>query len=335
MGRLLGGELEGGDEGAVVGAGAGTDFAGAANEVFAVEHLVDGDAEEGVVAAPGGGVAAAAGAVHEFGSEGAKAGGIGGAIEVTNDDDGGGAAVGFFGDSLYGGFVRTGVVVTDRREGVGVDEVEFAILELHAGADVGGAVLAMGVDDRAENGMFGIEEDAEVVAARVFDDVGVAGFQRGEGVEPFAADFLQEEKVGVVFLDEGEHFRVAVIAGEDVEGEDFELGAGCGASVFGEGEVVAGERLQLNEEEDAHDEGALAKFGEEQDDEEDGESHRAGEAKMGEEIECPVPAGQEHGEGQDHGGSDQASKKKSKERDHFRGVRGCFDWQGGCFRPEL
>ena len=332
---LWGGELEGGDDGAVIGAGARTDFARTTNEVFAIKDLVDGNSKEGVIALPSRGVASSPGAVHQFGGQRAETGGVGGAIKVADDDDGGGAGVNFFRDSFDGCFVRAGVAGTAGREGVGVDQVQFAILELNASADVGSAVLTMGIDDGAENGVFGIEKNAEVVATRMLDDVRVISFEGGQGCDPLLADFLQENVIGIVFLNEGQDVGVTVIEGEDVEGENFELGAGSGAVIFSEGEVVATERLQLDEEKATDHKSAFGEFAEEQDEEEDGKSDRAGEAKVGQEVEGPMPSCQEHRESEDCGHDGEASKDESKERSHFRGVLGCFDWQGGNFRPEL
>lgn len=195
--------MEGGDYGAVVGAGARTDFAGATNQVFAIENVVDGDAEKGVVAIPCDGVSSAAGTVFELGVKGAKAGGVGGAVEVADDDNRSVASAGLFGDSLQGCLVGASGGWGARREGVGVDKVELATLELDECADVGSGVFLVGIDDGVENGVFGIKQNTEVVAAWVFDDVRVAGSERGKGVDPLAAGFLEEEEVGVVFLDEG------------------------------------------------------------------------------------------------------------------------------------
>lgn len=70
--------------------------------------------------------------------------------------------------------------------------------------------------------------------------MGVLGNEGVKTLEPFGADFLETDEVGVFGLKEVEDLFLVRVGGENVKGDDFQWGARGLALVFEEGKIVVG-----------------------------------------------------------------------------------------------
>ena len=120
--------LQGCDDGRVVGAESGAYLARAANEVVAVEEVIDGDSQERVSAAPGDGVATATRGIMESFFERCEIGGVGAAIEVSKDDERSLSGGGVLMNAGESGVSELSFLGAQGCQGVGIDDGDDGVV---------------------------------------------------------------------------------------------------------------------------------------------------------------------------------------------------------------
>ena len=111
-------------------------------------------------------------------------------IKVANDDEG---ILGLGRVTLNQGqscMVRLSGVLAHWWHGVGIDDGEVVSEPIDLCSEVRSGERGVVIELVACDGMAREDEESKVIAARVFDGVGIEGFQWFECGEPFCAGFL-------------------------------------------------------------------------------------------------------------------------------------------------
>lgn len=178
------------------------------------EDVIDGDAEkEGAIRWPGGLDAETQSGIEQ----GAVFKRIGkkrrprGDIQIPRDHHMPRLGVGKRDDFLELEIATLRASLPGGRRGMGANEAENLIIELHLGDDRKISPIGEVIFLRLQDGEFAVQGVSKIIVAGERDRVGIDVFE-GEGIQPGLAHFLEQKNVRVGGLNEGTHpVKIGVI----------------------------------------------------------------------------------------------------------------------------